>query len=215
MIVREDGRNEPIWEPVGQESANGAFRMQERWLCWTRHASARKALADHETVLSLDADQVLTDELILEIEGLKFDAEYTEYRVARKLFVGDQFMRWGGHCPDYQLRLFKKSLGGFSDLPVHECVQLPADSRIRKLKNPLNHYSYDDFEEMDAAFNTFARLSTKKCNKLLNPFLVSFNFGYAFLNKYLFRLGYLHGLMGLRLGWIYSKYSFNKCIFQI
>jgi len=50
MILREDGRNEPIWEPVGQESANGAFRMQERWLCWTRHASARKALAHHETV---------------------------------------------------------------------------------------------------------------------------------------------------------------------
>ena len=86
-------------------------------------------------MLSLDADEVLTDELMLEIEGLKFDAEYTGYRVARKLFIGDQFMRWGSYYPNYQLRRFKKSLGGFSDLPVHdlpvhdlpvhECVLLP------------------------------------------------------------------------------------------
>ena len=71
------------------------------------------------------------------------------YRVARKLFVGDQFICWGGYYPDYQLRLFRNAVGGFNELAVHESVQLPAKSKIRNLKNPLDHFSYDSLEQMD------------------------------------------------------------------
>jgi len=165
--------------------------------------------------LSLDADKVLTDELILELEGLSLDGGDAGYRVARKLFVADQFIRWRGYYPDYQLRLFQKSLGGFSELPVHGSVNLPVGSRIRNLKNPLNHYSYDSFEQMDAAFTNFARLSTKKRNKILNPVRGSLNFVYTFLNKFVFRLGFLHGRRGC--DWVgctprtHSSSTFTEC----
>ena len=68
---------------------------------------------------------------------------------------------------------------------------------------------------MDAAFHKFAQLSTKKRNPILNPFRAVFNFFYTFFNKYLIRLGFLHGAMGLRLAWIHSKYSFFKYIYRI
>ena len=193
----------------------GARIFQQDWLGYGKQKNFALSKCSNEWVLSLDADEVLTDELILELQGLSFDGGDAGYRVARKLFVADQFIRWGGYYPDYQLRLFQKSLGGFSELPVHESVNLPVGSRIRNLNNPLNHYSYDSFEQMDAAFTNFARLSTKKRNKILNPVRGSLNFVYTFLNKFVFRLGFLHGRRGVRLGWMHSKYSFLKYIYRM
>lgn len=194
---------------------HGAKVFHQDWLGYGKQKNFALGLCSNEWVLSLDADEVLTDELIEEIRSLDFDSDVVGYRVARKLFVGDRFICWGGYYPDFQLRLFRSSLGGFNDLPVHESVQLPANAKVRDLKNPLNHFSYDSLEQMDAAFHNFTKLSTKKRNRFLNPFRAVFNFIYTFLNKYLLRLGFLHGVMGLRLAWIHSKYSFFKYIYRM
>lgn len=195
--------------------SHGARVIHQDWLGYGKQKNFALDQCTHEWILSLDADEVLTDALVEEIEQLDFESEVVGYRVARKLFVGDRFVVWGGYYPDYQLRLFRNSLGRFNDLAVHESVQLPAKAEIRNLKNPLDHFSYESLEQMDAAFHKFAQLSTKKRNPILNPFRAVFNFFYTFFNKYLIRLGFLHGAMGLRLAWIHSKYSFFKYIYRI
>ena len=161
--------------------------------------------------MSLDADEVLTDELIDEIKSLDFEAD--GYQVARKLFIGDKFIRHGGYYPDYQLRLFKKSQGRFCESPVHESVELLIDgeyskdrSKCPELKNPLEHFSYDNLEQMAASFKKFAQLSSKKPNMVL----AIINYLYSFINKLIFRLGFLHGLEGLALAHIHAKYSYLK-----
>ena len=194
---------------------HGAKIFHQDWLGYGKQKNYALAQCANEWVLSLDADEVLTDDLIEELEQLDLGSDVVGYRVARKLFVGDQFICWGGYYPDYQLRLFRNAVGGFNELAVHESVQLPAKSKIRNLKNPLDHFSYDSLEQMDAAFHKFAQLSTRKRNRLLNPFRAVFNFFYTFLNKYFLRLGFLHGVTGLRLAWIHSKYSFFKYIYRM
>ena len=194
---------------------HGAKIFHQDWLGYGKQKNFALAQCSNEWVLSLDADEVLTDELIEEIKGLNFDSEVVGYRVARKLFVGDRFICWGGYYPDYQLRLFQNSLGDFNELAVHESVQLPANAKVCDLKKPLDHFSYDSLEQMDAAFNKFAKLSTKKRNRFLNPPRAIFNFFYTFFYKYLLRLGFLHGVTGLRLAWIHAKYSFLKYIYRM
>lgn len=194
---------------------HGAKIFHQDWLGYGKQKNFALSQCSNEWVLSLDADEVLTDELIEEIRGLNFDSEVVGYRVARKLFVGDRFICWGGYYPDYQLRLFRNSLGDFNELAVHESVQLTANAKVSDLKKPLDHFSYDSLEQMDAAFNKFAKLSTKKRNRFLNPFRAVFNFFYTFLYKYLLRLGFLHGVTGLRLAWIHAKYSFQKYIYRM
>ncbi len=194
---------------------HGAKIFHQDWLGYGKQKNFALAQCSNEWVLSLDADEVLTDELIEEIKGLSFDSEVVGYRVARKLFVGDRFICWGGYYPDYQLRLFRNSLGDFNELAVHESVQLPTHAKVCDLKNPLDHFSYDSLEKMDAAYHKFAKLSTKKRNRLLNPPRAVFNFFYTFFYKYLLRLGFLHGVTGVRLAWIHAKYSFLKYIYRM
>ena len=181
------------------------------WLGYGKQKNLALSKCSNEWVLSLDADEVLTDELIDEIKSLDFEAD--GYQVARKLFIGDKFIRHGGYYPDYQLRLFKKSQGRFCESPVHESVELLIDgeyskdrSKCPELKNPLEHFSYDNLEQMAASFKKFAQLSSKKPNMVL----AIINYLYSFINKLIFRLGFLHGLEGLALAHIHAKYSYLK-----
>ncbi|MDB4749773.1 glycosyltransferase family 2 protein [Rubripirellula sp.] len=212
IVIVDSGSTDKTLEIA---ESHGAKIFHQDWLGYGKQKNFALAQCSNEWVLSLDADEVLTDELIEEIESLDLEADVVGYRVARKLFVGDQYICWGGYYPDYQLRLFRNSLGGFNDLAVHESVQLPQNSKVRNLKSPLDHFSYESLEQMDAAFKKFAKLSTKKRNWLLNPFRAVFNFFYTFFYKYFLRLGFLHGATGVRLAWIHSKYSFLKYIYRM
>lgn len=181
---------------------------QQAWLGYSEQKNYALSKCTNEWVLSIDADEILSDELIEEIKSLDFKAD--AYQIARKLFIQEHFIRYGGYFPDYQLRLFKKSQGRFCDREVHESVEMISTGKNRsnypKLKNPLNHYSYNSLEEMEQAFVKFAKLSNKKPNLLF----AVINFVYSFINKFVFRLGLLQGYTGLRLALIHAKYSFLK-----
>lgn len=172
------------------------------WLGYGAQKNFALSLCKNEWALSLDADEVLTDKAIEEIKNLDFNAD--GYRIARKLFIGEKFIRWGGYYPDYQLRLFKKSLGKFSDRPVHESVKLKG--KLQLLKAPLNHYAYRNLAEFESAYKKYAKLSTHKKNFLK----AVFNFMFTFINKFISRLGFLHGSLGIQLAWLHSVYSFEK-----
>lgn len=172
------------------------------WLGYGPQKNFALSKCSNEWVMSLDADEILTDASIEEIKNLDFSSD--AYKIARKLYIGDKFIRWGGYYPDYQLRLFKKSLGKFDDRPVHESIIL--EGSVAKLNEPLEHWAYTDIEDFKRAFRDYADLSLH----IPNLFMAIVNFPYTFINKFFFRLGFLHGLLGLRLAWIHSIYSFRK-----
>ena len=174
------------------------------WLGYGRQKNYALSKCRNEWVLSLDADEVLPDALVEEIRQL--DLKAPAYRIARKLYLGNKFIRWGGYFPDYQLRLFRKSHGRFSDAMVHESVKLNRSARCPKLATPLDHFAYLDLKEMKSAFREFADLSDRKPN-LIRALL---NFGYTFINKFILRLGFLHGYLGFLLALNHAEYSFLK-----
>lgn len=178
--------------------------FHQDWLGYGRQKNYALSKCTNEWVMSLDADEVLPDLLIEEIRQL--DLEAPAYRIARKLYLGDKFIRWGGYYPDYQLRLFRKSLGRFSDARVHESVKLAGGGTCPKLGTPLNHFAYRNLGEMKTAFREFADLSERRPN-LLRAVL---NFLYTFLNKFVLRFGFLHGYLGFQLALNHAEYSFLK-----
>ena len=104
------------------------------------------SLCTNEWVMSLDADEVLGDEVITEIQALKssaFDGADT-FKIARRLYIGDNFIRHGGYYPDLQLRIFKKDQVEFCKKAVHESVEFKdaSSKTIAKLNHPLDHYAY-------------------------------------------------------------------------
>jgi glycosyltransferase involved in cell wall biosynthesis len=206
----------------------------QEWLGYAKQKNYALSLCKHKWVLSLDADEVLTDRLIEEIKNLFESGQHKKslgFKIPRRLFIGKQLVKYGGFYPDYQLRLFEKGFGRFQDLPVHESVELWDETRqdyvtknsftdivskffnpklkrkiIRSLNYPLDHYSYNSIEELEAAFMNYARLSNKKASSIF----ASLKAVYAFFYKYFIRAGILDGNLGLQLAFINAKYTYSK-----
>jgi len=95
-------------------------------------------LAGMEWVLSLDADERLTPELIFEIRhALAYANENTCFAIPRLSWYCGRYMKHSGCYPDYVARLFKRGTARFSDHLVHE--RLIAQGKAGKLQNPLLH----------------------------------------------------------------------------
>jgi glycosyltransferase involved in cell wall biosynthesis len=182
--------------------------VYQDWLGYSAQKNYALSLCTQPWVLSLDADEVLTDELINEIKSLDL-SENCAYKIPRKLFVGKRFIRWGGYYPDYQLRLVPKNQARFNDRPVHESLILSDSAKdypVIKLEYAINHYSYETIKDLEKAFDKYALLARKKSNLVL----ACLKFIFTFVNKYFFQLGILEGALGLRLALVHANYTFKK-----
>src|SRR5258705_3369145 len=109
----------------------GAKVFTEAWKGFALQKNSAIAHCAGTWVLSLDADEELTEELQAEIRRmLEADAETMPqvdgYRLRlRHVFLG-RWMRYAGYYPDMKLRLFRRVTGSgiahFMDRPVHESV---------------------------------------------------------------------------------------------
>ncbi len=172
-------------------------------------------------VLSLDADEELTDELQAEIRSmLETDAQITPqvdgYRLRlRHVFLG-RWMRYGGYYPDLKLRLFRRVTSSgpahFTDRPVHESVQV--DGRVEIMKKDFLHHGYPNLEIYLEHMNRYSTLGARivaekgKVSRSLLAFLWNTALvpTLTFVWNYIFRLGFLGGRQVLLIHKYHSSY---------
>lgn len=98
--------------------------------------------AKHEWILSLDADERVSDELKQSILKLQKEKDLADgYRISRRTYYQDRWIRGGGWYPDRQLRLFRKSKGHWKQRHIHESVTMNPGARVETLKGDLLHYT--------------------------------------------------------------------------
>lgn len=162
-------------------------------------------------VLSIDADERITEELKSEILCTISSSALSCYRIPRLSSYCGKFLKHGGWWPDYVVRLFKKDSGRFSDSLVHEkviCKHKPGT-----LQNHIVHHTYRDVSEV---IQMIDRYSSASALEILNKGRkVSFtdaltHAAWSFLRTYLFKLGFLDGKEGLMLATSNSQLSYYK-----
>ena len=98
--------------------------------------------AKHEWILSLDADERVSDELKQSILKLQNEKDLADgYQISRRTYYQDRWIRGGGWYPDRQLRLFRKSKGHWKQRHIHESVTMNPGARVETLKGDLLHYT--------------------------------------------------------------------------
>jgi len=103
-------------------------------LVWnSKQRALNKATGDW--VLSIDADEVVTESLRVEIEQAIQKNSFQAYEIPRLSTYCGRQMRHSGWWPDYVLRLFQRNSGRFSEAIVHERVLV--DGRVGRLVDPL------------------------------------------------------------------------------
>jgi hypothetical protein len=123
--------------------------------------------AKGEWVLSIDADEVVSTELRMEIEKALQQVQVSMVILFPRLssYCGRQ-IRHGGWYPDYVLRLFRRNAGYFTDSVVHE--RIVVQGNIGKLTSPLLHDAFVNLDEVLHKVNSYStsrsrNASSKRC----------------------------------------------------
>jgi glycosyltransferase involved in cell wall biosynthesis len=160
--------------------------------------------ATGEWVLSIDADERVTEELKKEILEKINTETFDGYYLKRYNLVFGKI--WREEKPS-TLRLFKKDKGKFTEVKVHERVVI--NGKVSFLKNPLLHFSkaLNNVEEYintyinDYTTRTVSDLETKgiriKSYNLIYYFIIKPIL--IFIQKYFFKLYFKKGIRGLIL----------------
>jgi len=169
--------------------------------------------ATYDFILSLDADEALTDELLGEVKKVQENSAANGYYFNR---LNNYCGKWIRHCgwyPDQKLRLWDRRKGTWGGQNPHDRFELIPGSSTEYLKGDLLHYSYYSIQEHITQANKFsgigassAVLKGRKSN-LLKVVLFPF---WRFLKTYFIRLGFLDGYYGLVVCLIISHENFLK-----
>jgi glycosyltransferase involved in cell wall biosynthesis len=161
-------------------------------------------------VLTLDADERLTEELKSEIRDvLSSQLNYNGFTIPRRNFIGDYWVRYGGWYPSPQLKLFRKDKFRYEEVGVHPRAFM--DEPCGHLTKDLIHYSYRNLEDFLSKLNNQTTREAQKWFSQNKPMTLG-RFVYRsidrFIRTYIGRRGYRDGFIGLAVAYYASLYQF-------
>ncbi len=166
----------------------------------------------NDWVISIDADERLSDGLVAKIEATDFaTTPYDGFAIRRRNMIGSRWVKSCGWWPDYLVRVYRHSKLRFPEVKQHATV--PTANTLR-WKADLIHYRYRNIGELYAKpgrdySNRGAKilyLSGKRATAL-SPVLHGTG---AFLVNYLLRGGICGGIDGLTLSKAIATNSYLK-----
>ena len=182
----------------------GARVERLAWQGYRDTKNAALALAAHNWVLSLDADEEVSPKLRDEIAAFVGDLDqYSGARFPRKVWFIDRWITHGDWYPDYSLRLFRRDRARWGgDEFVHEKIECAG--AVATLRGDLHHYSFPTLASQIAKINPFADLFIRQqqaSGKKFSLVAAVFRPGWRFFRGYVLKLGFLDGYPGFYIAW--------------
>lgn len=209
IIVFDSGSTDGTIEIARQHGA--VVHQSTDWPGFGPQKNRALEAATQAWVLSIDADERVTPELKQEILETLAAPTFDGYFVPRLSELCGQPIRHSGWWPDHVLRLFRREKGRFTQVPVHERVEMSGPTA--KLNAYLLHYPYETLEALiqkmnryssDAAHMMFAK------GKRAGIFSIVGHSVWTFVRIYLLRRGFLDGRYGFVLAATAAAGSFFR-----
>lgn len=195
----------------------GARVITQKWLGFAKQKQFAVEQTRHKWIFSLDADERVSDTLRACVEKLK-SLDETKladgYRVARRSFYMNRWIRGGGWYPDYQLRFFRKSRGCWAGAHVHESVKMKDGARVETLNGDILHYSVTDAAHHHRMIGErYAPLAAEQMfeqNRRTTPLKIYTAAPIAFIRSFILKGGFRDGLAGLAIARFAAHHAFLK-----
>ena len=164
-------------------------------------------------ILSIDADEVVTDALrneIISVLSQPITGTVGFYVPITLVFMNKVFIH-GAENKSLHLRLFNKTKGNFNTVKLHESVQV--SGILHNLKNEILHYSYSDIHHYFSKFNDYSTIYNNeaiKKGKKVGKILPVLRLPIEFLRQYFIRRNFLNGYPGFVWSLFSSFYVFVK-----
>jgi glycosyltransferase involved in cell wall biosynthesis len=171
------------------------------------------SLATHKNILSLDADEALSDKLRESILSIKEKWEYDGYLFNRRNNFCGKWIRYSQWYPDRQLRLFYSDHGKWGELNLHERFLMSNGATIGKLEGDLLHWPFSSVEDHSEKMKKFSIIGAQeyhKAGKKANFFTPYIHFIWGFFRSYIINGGFLDGHNGFLICSLYAKSTLTK-----
>lgn len=167
--------------------------------------------AKNDWILSLDSDEVLSKDFLLNLSKLSLDKNCV-YKILRSNYYKDCEVK---HCwgKDEIVRVYNKKLTSFNQNKVHEFV-LEKEYKVLLLDGEVKHYPYSNITDFIIKLDRYSTLfaQDKKGKKKSSPTKAFFNAGFSFFKTYFIKRGFLDGYAGLVIAFSHMATNFYKYI---
>lgn len=208
-IIFVDNSSQDKTQQIAKKYTDKIFTVPNDPVMLNKNKNFGFTKATGEWIISLDADERLTDELKGEIKEKIKKTKNSAFEIPRKNII---FGKWIEHSiwwPDYNLRLFKKGKGKFPLKHVHEKIEV--EGEIGKLDNPLIHHNYQTvsqyIQKMDRTYTESEAENFIKSGKQVYWYDALRWPISDFIKTFFFQKGYKDGLHGLILSQLQAFYS--------
>ncbi len=156
------------------------------------------ALATNDWVLSVDADEAVTSELMKNILSLDLTDPQIVYTIHRHNYFMGKHVRFSGWGKDWLPRLYHRNTTGYTEAMVHENVLVPGGSREVRLQGELSHDAVREIGDFLVKINRYTEIRRRGQQKrrLSAPMIVLRSL-WTFVHTYLLRGAFLDGWRGL------------------
>lgn len=193
--------------------AYGAKILYRKFDGFGRQKQFALASCQHEWRLSVDADEILDEELINNIQKmLQSSQTFEAYELKRRQVFMGKIFKYGDESARKILRLVKKQ-AYFTDDAVHEVLMSPGS--IGVLNGFMLHDSYVSYTAYIQTMNTYTTLNAEKAfvkNKNYSKLEVIIKPIFQFIRKYFLNLNILNGVEGYYWSKLAATYVFFKCL---
>ncbi len=209
ILVLDSGSNDRTVEIAGKL---GARVVEASWHGYAAQKNIAAELAAHDWILSLDADESLSEALEAEIWQIKKSGpEFDGYSVPRLAQYLGRWILHGGWYPDRKVRLFNRTKAKWVGEFVHEAVKV--EGAVGRLESNLLHFTCSSLSEHLRSMDRYTTLAAQEiaaregavslASLLLHP-------PWTFIQIYFLKLGMLDGFEGLAIAYMAAFYNFMK-----
>lgn len=209
VVVYDNGSTDATLEIV--KNYSNVNLVQDEFLGFGPTKNLASTFAKNEWVLSLDADEVLSDEFIKNISILELN-DKNIYTVLRQNYYKDVHVKhcWGN---DIIVRLFNRTKTAFTDEKVHEKV-IEKGFNIVQIKGSVLHFPYSAITDFIIKLDRYSTIfaNDNRGKKSSSPAKAFFNGIFSFFKTYFLKRGFLDGYAGLIIAFSHMATNFYKYI---
>ncbi len=191
----------------------GARVVHNPWTGYAQQKNFAAAQAAHDWILSLDADEALSELLEAEVWDVRLGGPaFDAYSMPRLAQYGGRWIQHSGWHPDRKVRLYHRDRAQWEGAYVHESVRVAGP--VGELHANILHFTCSSLSAHLQSIDRYTTLAARQHHAAQSrpPSLARLicDPPWTFFRSYILRRGFLDGVPGLTIAWMAALYSYLK-----
>ncbi len=171
--------------------------------------------ASYDHILSLDGDEILSDELTNSVRKVKDNFTHDAYSFKRLNNFCGKWMYATNLYPDRKIRLWDRRKGQWGGTNPHDKVLMQKGASVQRLDGSILHYMCDSLEEYLDTINRYTTIAAREAwiqGHTGSAFKVFYKTVWRFIRNYFLKKGFIAGYTGFVVSYCDAFSCFMKYV---